>query len=219
MRYADDWLIGFTGPKAEAEEIKRQMEVFLRDELKLELSRTKTLITHARSEAARFLGYAITTLQADEKQTQTSGERRHKTRRRCINAQIGLQVPKDVIKEKRQRYRRGKKAIHRAELLSESDFSIVKRYQLEYQGLVNYYRLAYNMHTLNELRYDMEISLVKTLAHKHQRTVAKTYEKYQTTKEIEGKERHVLQVCVPRKEKKLGWQTESGSDRLRVENM
>jgi hypothetical protein len=31
----------------------------LREELKLELSRSKTLITHATSQAARFLGYEI----------------------------------------------------------------------------------------------------------------------------------------------------------------
>ena len=32
---------------------------FLRDELKLELSADKTLITHARTQKARFLGYDI----------------------------------------------------------------------------------------------------------------------------------------------------------------
>ena len=36
-RYADDHLLGFTGPKAEAEEIKDQLAAFLRDELALEL--------------------------------------------------------------------------------------------------------------------------------------------------------------------------------------
>ncbi|WP_249715212.1 reverse transcriptase/maturase family protein, partial [Rhizomonospora bruguierae] len=56
-RYADDHLLGFTGPKAEAEEIKQRLAEFLRDELKLELSQEKTLITHARTGAARFLGY------------------------------------------------------------------------------------------------------------------------------------------------------------------
>ena len=50
MRYADDILLGFTGPKAEAEEIKHRLAQFLRDDLKLELSETKTLITHARTE-------------------------------------------------------------------------------------------------------------------------------------------------------------------------
>jgi len=57
VRYADDTLLGFTGPKAEAEEIKRRLAQFLQDELKLELNQEKTLITHARTQRARFLGY------------------------------------------------------------------------------------------------------------------------------------------------------------------
>ena len=56
VRYCDDWLLGFAGPKREAEEIKSKIAVFLHDELKLELSQPKTLITHATSQAARFLG-------------------------------------------------------------------------------------------------------------------------------------------------------------------
>jgi hypothetical protein len=55
-RYADDTLLGFAGPKAEAEEIKQRLAAFLRDDLRLELSPDKTLITHARSQRARFLG-------------------------------------------------------------------------------------------------------------------------------------------------------------------
>ncbi len=42
---------------------------FLRDELKLELSQDKTLITHARTGAARFLGYEITIQHNDTKKT------------------------------------------------------------------------------------------------------------------------------------------------------
>ena len=55
-RYADDHLLGFIGPKAEAEEIREKLARFLRETLALELNREKTLITHARTEAARFLG-------------------------------------------------------------------------------------------------------------------------------------------------------------------
>jgi len=57
--------LGFIGPKSEAEEIKRLLGEFLRDHLKLELSEAKTLIPHARSEKARFLGYHIHTLHED----------------------------------------------------------------------------------------------------------------------------------------------------------
>jgi len=53
-RYADDWLLGFTGPKQEAEQIKACIGQFLHDQLKLELSPAKTLITHGRTQAAAF---------------------------------------------------------------------------------------------------------------------------------------------------------------------
>ena len=56
IRYADDHLLGFAGPKAEAEAIKERLGVFLRDELRLELSPDKTLITHARTGAAQGRG-------------------------------------------------------------------------------------------------------------------------------------------------------------------
>ena len=61
-RYADDFVLGFTGPKSEAEEIKQHLSTFLREELNLLLSPEKTLITHARNEAAKFLGYGATRL-------------------------------------------------------------------------------------------------------------------------------------------------------------
>jgi len=67
VRYADDWLLGFVGPKAEAEEIKQKLARFLREELKLELSEEKTLITHAASQPARFLGYDIVVRYANDK--------------------------------------------------------------------------------------------------------------------------------------------------------
>jgi hypothetical protein len=60
IRYADDHLLGFIGPKAEAEAIKQRLVTFLRDDLKLELNQIKTMITHGRTQAARFLGYEIT---------------------------------------------------------------------------------------------------------------------------------------------------------------
>jgi retron-type reverse transcriptase len=52
VRYADDWLLGFTGTRREAERIKAMLGWFLRDRLKLELSEHKTLITHGRTKAA-----------------------------------------------------------------------------------------------------------------------------------------------------------------------
>jgi group II intron reverse transcriptase/maturase len=198
VRYADDFLLGFIGPKSEAEEIKRALREFLRDELKLELSEEKTLITHARSEAARFLGYEVIVNQEDTKRGKTiQGQTR-----RNINGKIGLQVPKSVIETKCEPYERGQEAIHRAELLPESDFYIISRYQAEFRGIANYYRLAYNMHTLRKLKWVMETSLTKTLAHKFKVSVPKIYEKYGAKVVIDGKKYTGLQVSIPRPDKK-----------------
>jgi uncharacterized protein (DUF427 family) len=198
IRYADDFALAFTGPKSEAEEIKRQIATFLREELKLHLSEEKTLITHARTGAARFLGYEITTLHSNAKHSKTKAG----FKRRSINGRIGLRVPQAVLTEKRNRYQRGNKAIHRAELLNESDYTIIATYQLEYRGIANYYHCAYNMDSLNSLKWTMEQSLTKTLANKHKTTVATIYAKYKTNLSVDGKTYKVLQVTVPREEKK-----------------
>ena len=116
MRYADDILLGFTGPKAEAEEIKRRLAQFLRDDLKLELSEQKTLITHARTSVARFLGYEITV--AHDNRKQTAG-------RRSVNGLVQLRVPTDVIKAKCSRYMRRGKPVSRTMLMNEEDYAII----------------------------------------------------------------------------------------------
>src|SRR5207302_3693003 len=89
IRYADDHLLGFIGPKAEAEEIKARLAAFLRETLGLELNQDKTLISHARSQPARFLGYDIIVQHCDTKLTRG---------RRAANGKIALRVPPDVVK-------------------------------------------------------------------------------------------------------------------------
>ena len=198
VRYADDFLLGFIGPRSEAEEIKQQLRKFLQDELKLELSETKTLITHARSEAARFLGYEVTVRQVDTKRCNT----KQGTDRRSINGRIGLRIPRDVMETKGTSYKRQGKAANRIELEYESDFALISTYQLEYQGLANYYRLAYNMSTLHRLKWVMENSLTKTLAQKFQIAVPKVYEKYGAELMVDDKKYKGLQVILPRQDKK-----------------
>ena len=66
-RYADDFILGFIGTRQEAEAIKQAIGTFLRDRLRLEMSEEKTLMTHARSEQAQFLGYAVSVQHANDK--------------------------------------------------------------------------------------------------------------------------------------------------------
>jgi group II intron reverse transcriptase/maturase len=202
VRYADDFLLGFIGPRSEAQEIKRQLREFLRERLKLKLSEEKTLITHARSEAARFLGYEVTIIHDDARRTKRNTNNQGTvTMCRSINRKIGLRVPKDVIEAKCQRYMKDGKAVHRTELTEEGDYTIVMHYQMEYRGLVNYYRLAHNLHKLNKLKWIMETSLTKTLASKHKMTVSKVYENYGATLTVGNKEYKGLQVILQKADK------------------
>lgn len=192
VRYADDWLAGVTGTKEEAETIRDKIREFLKQELKLELSEEKTLITHAKSESAKFLGYHIRTLQCDAKITNG---------KRSINGGISFTVPPNVIKEKRAKYLKNGKIIHRPERIINEPYSIVSQYQSEYRGLVQYYKMAQNIRRLSLIRHTMEVSLVKTLANKYKTTCAKIYKKYGTTIRIAEGSYKVLQVVVPREGK------------------
>jgi group II intron reverse transcriptase/maturase len=189
VRYADDWLLGFAGPRREAEDIKSKIAAFLHDELRLELSPSKTLITHATSQAARFLGYEIKAQHSDTKITR---------RRRAVNGAIGLFVPRAVIRQRCALYMSKGKPAQRGMLLHDDDFTIVAKYQAEYAGLVQYYLLAQDVFRLGRLHWVMETSLLKTLAGKHRSTVRAMARKYKATVDTPAGPRKCLQVTIER---------------------
>ncbi|MEU3343351.1 reverse transcriptase domain-containing protein, partial [Streptomyces sp. NPDC006668] len=193
VRYCDDFLLGFAGPKHEAEEIKTRIRNFLRDELRLKLSEPKTLITHATSQAARFLGYEIKAQHGDTKITRN---------RRAVNGAIGLFVPKDVIRDRCSRYMSKGKPAQRGPLLHDEDFTIVAKYGSEYRGFVQYYLLAQDVFRLEILRWVMETSMLKTLAGKHKSTVMKMARRYKTSIDTPDGRRTCFQVTVQREKGK-----------------
>src|SRR5215469_3027581 len=193
VRYADDWLIGFIGPQQEAEEIKRAIKTYLHDVLRLDLSEEKTLITHARTQAARFLSYEIATTLANSYQPKGG---------RYANGKVEMRLPRDILKKQYQEYLKHGKPIHRKELENDTDYTIIAHYQAEYRGFVEYYRLANNIRHGNRLKWIMEQSLTKTLAAKLQLSVQQVYEKYKTTVTVDDHTSPGLQVIIAREEKK-----------------
>lgn len=193
IRYADDFLLGFMGPKKEADEIKTGLQTFLQRELHLELSKEKTLITHARTQKARFLGYDIGTTFCDSKLTANE---------RSINGSISLRIPASFIANRCRSYMTDGKPSFRKELLHVSDYVILMRYQAEYRGYVQYYQLAGNLVWLSRLQWVMRMSLLKTLAHKYRASVAVMTKKYRRTVATRHGPRKCLEVQVLRANKK-----------------
>ncbi len=188
VRYADDFVLGFIGPKVEATNIKGSLETFLRDSLKLELSREKTLITHATSKAAEFLGYELVNQQANDKLDRNG--------RRKVNGRIGLRVPANVIEQHCRVYMRNGTPADRSMLIHDTDYSIVAQYQAEFRGVVQYYLMAQNVYRFGKLQWIMNQSLAKTLANKHKTTCAKVFRRYKSTVQTEHGMRACLEVVV-----------------------
>ncbi len=195
VRYADDFLLGFKGPRAEAEDIKAQLGTYLRETLKLDLSEEKTLITHARTEKARFLGYELSVFHNDSARykggTAIFGQR-------TVNGRVRLGVPPAVVREKQRPYMARGKPVHRTERTVNSAYDIVSQFQSEYRGIANYYRMAHDLARFSTLKWVMEVSLTKTLAHKHKVSVGTIYRRHATTVTTNGRRYKALQVVVQR---------------------
>lgn len=194
VRYADDFMLGLIGTKAEAEAIKADIAAFLRDNLHLELSSQKTLITHAHTEHAKFLGYAVSIYHADSKLSPRTDT---KTKTRSINGGVRLGIPYGLVDDYAKRYQRNGKVVSEPALLSFSDAHIIDVYQGRFRGIVDYYKYAVDRCHLNKLKYVMQIALVKTLAHKLRTKTSKVYATYHGKRSIDDTEYKTLQVTVP----------------------
>jgi len=170
VRYADDFLLGFVGPKTEAEAIREDIGEFL-ERIKLTLSLEKTLITHALDGSAKFLGYEVTTVR--------DGNLIAKDGRRASNGRIVLLMPTKVMGKYRSLYSKGEKIIHRAELLADTDYTILQRYQAVLAGVYNFYCMATNVSKrMQPVKWILETSLLKTLSSKYRVSVTKIRSRY-----------------------------------------
>lgn len=183
QRYADDFLIGIIGIKQDAVTTNQMIQSFLLNELRLELSAEKTLITHGQQKA-QFLGHEITISRKGTPSKDKSGklsDRHH--------GRVRLYLPKQAWLKKL--IQAGALTIeHDAEgreiwqpkarknLLCLPDHEIFRVYNWEIAGLYQYYRYADNVSVLNSYYYIMKYSLAKTLAGKHKSSVRKIMKKY-----------------------------------------
>lgn len=180
VRYADDFLIGVIGSKADCVKIKEELTEFLSTELKLTLSQEKTLITNSKN-FARFLGYDITVLRSKNVKTCSDG-----AKRRVWNMKPMLYVPKEkwvnnLLEKKALKIDKETqvwKSHHRPELIRISDIEILMIYNAEIRGLYNYYKLAENASVIQKYKYFMEYSMYKTLANKFRTSVPKIIMRY-----------------------------------------
>lgn len=179
IRYADDFVIGIIGSKAEAREILADLAVFMTERLKLELAPEKTGIAHA-SEGSRFLGHDIMIITCPDRIVKVRGG----LRRSMLAGVAVLKWPME--RALKFAWERGyidniqdRKVRPRTNLLHLPEEEIIRRYVQELRGVSNYYSRTKNWrHVGNYLHWLCKDSLARTLGQKNRTKRTLTYARY-----------------------------------------
>ncbi|WOF79286.1 group II intron reverse transcriptase/maturase [Pseudomonas sp. FeN3W] len=184
VRYADDWMIGVVGSKELASAVKSRATQFLAENLKLELSEEKTLITHAKSDEASFLGFRLSVGDSVKRRmVETEGKRT--TLKRVTGWQPRVDVPTLEIVSRLSKSGfchsvKGKTHFpcSKKSFVALEDHEIVLRYNSVWRGVYNYYCISNNAHKLRWVMYILQYSCLMTLSHKHRIRVPRAIRKY-----------------------------------------
>ena len=204
VRYADDFLIGVIGSKAECERIKADITEFMASKLKLEMSQEKTLITHS-SKNAKFLGYEIHVQKSDLLKTNGNGDKA-----RLHTGSVVFKVPVEAVKKKLQLYKAveyknidGREIwwpISRGHLIGKNKEVIIAQFNSEIRGFYNYYAFAHNAsQMIGSFGYVMKYSFYKTMAQKLNSSIRKVCKQFRRGKDFvvpykdaKGKEKFIV---------------------------
>lgn len=183
VRYADDFLIGVIGSKSECQAIKADIKEFMTEQLGLELSDEKTLITNAKDKA-KFLGYEIFVRSKAFMHKDSRG-----VMKRFGNGSVLLHVSMDTAKAKLLEYgalriaKEGNQDIWKPKprgfMIGNKVEDIVAQYNTEIRGFYNFYAIANNISTIgHSFGYIMEYSMYKTIAQKLNLTMSQAKLKF-----------------------------------------
>jgi group II intron reverse transcriptase/maturase len=193
FRYADDWIL-FTNASTEiAKEIKDDIQQWILNNLKLELSKEKTLITNLKKEPAHFLGYTLQNYQDKAKIIKYTNKNGKTIRQR---QSFGLFIDIDHERITNRLKIKGfidhkNKPKHKTLFVHLKTHEIVLRYKAIIEGLFQYY---YNNITfkskLSRYHYILLYSCYKTIAYRQKTNIRKVIDKYSRELRITWTEKH-----------------------------
>jgi len=182
VRYADDWLVGISGPRSLAEQVKEELSIFLSQRLKLTLSTEKTKITHARKEQAHFLGTCLSIGRGGVQRVVTTFN--HSTRpirRRSTGSEMIMTAPlADLIKKLHSKGLctvTGQPTTKTAWIYLEAE-QLILLYNGINRGIQNYYRFTDNFSNLTRIQYILKFSLAHTLAAKYKCSLRQIFKRF-----------------------------------------
>ena len=185
VRYADDFILGYTGSKDSAVEIQNKVIEFIADKLKFKVNVEKSKINHSSDRNILFLGYFIRYVAPKSTISPTKVDNITQSKMIAINqAQLRIPVERILSRLKDKGYAVIRKegtyrATSNRKLTSFDDKLIVNHFSSVIRGLINYYRPANQYSDLWSIVALLRKSCALSLADKHKlKTAAKAYKKY-----------------------------------------
>ena len=170
-RYADDFLIGITGPLALAKRVRSLVKIFLKKKLGLELNMERTQIKNVKKERVPFLGYSISygPKRANKCRKKYNGKIREVSMMRGGTIRLYVDM-KRVIERLHQKGFCGKSGEPCANFryFHMPQSYVVAQVSAALIGLANYYHLAdAKVRSVKKIMYIFQHSLAKMFAAKY----------------------------------------------------
>lgn len=186
IRYADDFVIGIIGSKDECVKIREHLGNFLTEKLSLNLSLTKTFISHFNKKGISFLGTQIKGNRETEKLVKTLERGKGNKFKARVTSRTRMFAPLEKLLQKSidnnmfKRLKSGKvvpTALRRMVNYDHSD--IIRFFNSKIRGILNYYSFVDNAKSLGILIHGLKHSCALTLALKYKlRYRSKVFKKY-----------------------------------------
>lgn len=174
-RYADDFILGVIGSKADAVRVSENIRGFITEKLNLQIAEDKFAIRHA-SDGVNYLGFRVISYSGKRcLRLKNSGTY---TVQRTTKERIQLIIPDEKLVAFACKNGYGDLYRHipasRPMLTCNDDSSIIEAYNAELRGIVNYYCIGNSpARKLEPLVSLARTSCAMTLAHRHRSTTSK----------------------------------------------
>lgn len=181
VRYADDFIIGVTGPRELAVRVKMLITRFLKQRLRLQLNDDKTVITQISKKGVPFLGYTIKKGPSFVmKHTQHFGNYTRRIRRIRSNGLILLADVNKVIQNLAYKgFCKGSEPVPNFRYMHQPQSYTITKVNNILRGLNEYYRVSENRKAaVSRFSYLIRYSIAKMFAAKYKlRTAAHVFKK------------------------------------------
>jgi retron-type reverse transcriptase len=181
VRYGDIWMIGISGEKALAEQIKSDIIYFTKKKLKQQVHSIKTKVTNIRKGKAHFLGYAIFRSKEDRFLSYSGpGVRIIRSREPilCMHVPMKKLLKTYIEKGYLLSTREGIRPKSKGSYSSLQDHVIVSHYQSLILGIQNYYSGCTNLRKIQYIQYLLHMSCAMTLGHRHRVSSSMVFHKH-----------------------------------------